>query len=245
MNAPKPDSFIRATREITAPYDIWVKQPTPENMSRVVSSLDPVINKAVTTYATGNVSPVVRGRARVLAMKAVRSFNPSRGAVLNTHIMGQLRPLARYARQAASSVKLSERKLLAFNDLHRIEEDFYDRNGRDPSDVELSDLSGLSNMRISKLRNYMSPIVSSHGAQDSTLGAPITSRTDPNEVWLDYVYYDLDNVSRKILDWKLGRNGNPRLRNEEIAIKLKMTPSAISQRLSNIEQKLIAKPRGM
>lgn len=231
--------FPDIKQDAATPYDTWVRNPTNANMSSVLTSLDSTINSALKTYSGGNISPLVRGRARYLTTQAVRSYNPKLGTSLKSHVMLQLQPLTRYTNQATQPMKISERRLRQLKSLQDVERKFSEQYDRDPSDLELADELGLSIAKINRIRTYANPFISTEAAEEAS-AAPAVYKVDPMDAWLDYVYYDSDEIDRKILDWKLGRHGNPVLRNVEIAKKLKMTPAAITKRAINIQKRIYA-----
>jgi DNA-directed RNA polymerase specialized sigma subunit len=240
MKLPKADNLVKAPDQLKDPYSVWSASPTQPNLRRVLDHLRPTIDSALTTYASGNISPITRGRAKTLAIKAVRGYDAARGTKLESHVMLQLQPLRRYTQQAVTPMKMSERRLRQLHDMERTSSQMYEELGRDPSDAELSDRMGLSPTRLGKIRAYANPVISLDAPVGSSLPDPVVSQVDPQEIWLNYVYHDLAPIDRRILDWKLGRNEQPVLRNVEIARRLDMSPSAITQRTARIQQKLLA-----
>jgi DNA-binding Lrp family transcriptional regulator len=55
---------------------------------------------------------------------------------------------------------------------------------------------------------------------------------------MDFVYGDLDNTNKLIMDMSLGRNGRKQTSVQEIARRLNITPGAVSQRAAKIQQML-------
>jgi hypothetical protein len=74
----------------------------------VVERLKPTIDYAVKTYGRTD-SPVVRGRARILAARAVKTFKPSGGAKLKTYVQSQLQQLSRLAPKIVDPLPSPER----------------------------------------------------------------------------------------------------------------------------------------
>jgi DNA-directed RNA polymerase specialized sigma subunit len=235
---PKATNPVKAPAESVDPYDVWQRQPTTGNLHQVLASVNPTINSAMTTYAGGHVSPLVRGRAKTMALGAIKSYDPARGASLQTHIMNQLRPLTRYVNRATRPMGLPERRVRQLYSLEQAEKDFYERHGRDPTDDELADRLGLSIRRVGRIRTYASPMIGAESFGEDAVD-PTISRPDPMEVWIDYVHHDLGPIDRKILDWKMGRGGQSALRNVEIARRLNISPAAITQRVARIQAKLM------
>ena len=234
---PKSLDPIKAPDQSKDPYEVWKRSPTPTNMNRTLASLDGTIQSALKTYGGGNISPILKGRARALAVGAIRSYDPTRGTALTSHVMTQLHPLTRYNNKASQAISVSDRRMRQLAELHRSTEEFYEKHGRDPSDGELADRLGLSIRRLAKLREFESPIVRTDAFGPNS-SDPTTNREDPIDVWIDYVYHDLDPVGKKIMDWKMGRNGHQVLSNIEIARRLKISPAAVSQRTAKLQAKI-------
>ena len=68
--------------------------------------------------------------------------------------------------------------------------------------------------------------------------APGAMTKGADEVWADYVYHDLDETGKKIFEWTTGYNGQDRLSKTEIARQLKVTPAAVSSRISKTLSRL-------
>lgn len=227
----KPEKVELGARE----YSRWQTNQTPDTLRETVDALDPVISSALTTYV-GTPSPLLRSRARLLAASAIKTYDPTHKASLRSHVTLQLQPLRRYATQAAQPMKMSERHTQALYKLLNTEQELASKLGRDPSDIELADYLGWNMRAIRKARLYDGQIVSTANP-DTDKNDPTLYRTDPYDVWLDFVYHDANDIDRKIMDWRLGRNGAA-ISNAEIAARLKISPAAVSQRIAALQAKI-------
>jgi DNA-directed RNA polymerase specialized sigma subunit len=221
-------------------YMQWSSNPIPKNMNHVVGQLQPTINKAIQTFAPGS-GELVKGRARYLAMEAVKSYDPSRGAKLESHVMNHLQGLRRYSNQSRIVMKQSERKRREYYELMRIEREFYDENGREPSADELSDKLGISPRKLEVIRGYGVRSIGTEaasGGSEGDSGQLGTNMQDPEDIWISYVYHDLSSIDQQIMDWKIGLHGKPQLSNQDIAKRLGISPPAVTQRARRISKKL-------
>lgn len=232
-------AFSRQTAGASAPdkdpvdaaYETWSRNPTPESMYGVVTALDGVTRNAIRTYG-GAESPLLRGRARVLTAQAVRSFDPTRGAKLKTHVMSHLHGLARYAAQSPQVMPAPERLMLQRSSVQKHEDELRETLGRDPSDAELADRTGLSVTALRRMRQAAGAI-SAYGAD--TGADPTFYETDRDEALLDYVYHDLNDIDRKIVDWTMRSAALPKV---EIARRLRISPAAVTQRARRIAARI-------
>ncbi len=215
-------------------FDVWKKDSSTPNMTSLLGAANPVLDKAVTSYA-GRTSPVLKSRAKVLALKAFRSFDPKRGAKLRTHLMIQLQPLRREAVRSGQILQTPERAVYDRKAIDQAHQDFSSTFQRDPTDNEIADRVGLSVPRIRQIRSI--PSVVTPGQLGESV-APAVEEDRASDIWLEYVYHELDPNDKHILDWRLGRHGRDKLSNNDIAKRLKMSPAAISQRTAKIIARL-------
>jgi RNA polymerase primary sigma factor len=226
-------------------YQTWQTQRTPQNNTALLKTLQPVLDTAVTSYAGGNQSPTIKSRAKLMALKAMESFDPNRGNV-RTHLLSQLQSLRRLSAQEQNIIHLPEQVGLDFQNLNESENELRDSMGRDPTDEELSNHTNLSVRRIRKIRKFHQPI------SEGTVVGQESDENDPTDIasqvpggghraadaWMNFVYDDLGATDKLIMDMTLGRNGKRRTPTQEIARKLGITPGAVSQRAAKIQTML-------
>lgn len=224
-------------------YPKWKAGPGPELNTQIVKSLQPIIDTAVTSYAGQNASPNVRAKARLMALKALDTYDPNRGNV-KTHLLSQMQSLRRLSAKEQNIISIPEQVALDHRRLNEAENELLDSFGRPPTDTELADMTGLSTRRIKKIRAFNQPIsegmTAAHtGDSDDSTNTEIASVL-PNynrhtDAWLDFVHDDLSPTDQLIMDMTLGRNGRRRASTQEIASKLRITPGAVSQRAAKIQ----------
>lgn len=222
-------------------YDTWKRNPDPSNAGKLLRAVGPEIDKGITAHV-GAPNPLIKSRARMLALRAIRSYDPSQ-ARLGTHIVNQLQGLKRVSRQQSQILPIPERVSLDANHLDRVRNDLSDRLGREPSLTELADETGLSVKRIRYVQKFRHPVAegtlahASVSEEGSGMLAPAVE-SEPTDAWLDLVYGDLEPKNQKIMEWTLGMYGQPVLPNQEIARRLGISSGAVSQRKARIQQLL-------
>lgn len=207
--------------------------------------LNPTIEKALRAYAP-NATEVVRSRARIIAAGAIRSFKPDQGADLNTHVYRQLQRLQREAPQISDPMPQPERTRRDSGKIMAAISQAADDIGREPTDEEISELTGLPVRRVTKIRKGIRGRVSESQYTEG-FGNDDNSETDKDvttaertgyDDWIDAVYHDLPEVDRVVMQYRTGYRGAPVLSNVDIAKRLRLSPAAISQRVSRIQAKL-------
>jgi len=222
-------------------YQIWKNDPTPDNMGNFLDAAEPVIQSSLKSYAAGN--DTLKGTARLLASQAVKKYDPKKGTKLSTYMMTQLQPLTRHSRQYSQVSYVPERVSMDLYSVNQAHQKYFDQYGREASESELADMTGLSPRRIARVRRYgkgdlAESSMTENDEGESSVMYPGVSKVDPEQVWMEYVHHDLAPVDQKILEWRTGYNGKQIISNNEIARRLNLSPGAISQRAARIANKL-------
>lgn len=216
-------------------YETWLADPTPENMATVMKSLEPTINSEVQRY--NGPKPLLRGKAKALAINAVKTYKPTQGAQLRSWIVTSLQPLSRYGQQLRP-IHASEVAIRQAAQVNRVREEMADEAGKEPTIEELADQTGISVVRIKKLRQQVKPAISESAFDVSndpnSPGLPGTIEPDRIGAAADMVYHSLSDRDKQIHDFKTGKHGVPVLPNQEIAKRLGVSPAMISQRSAQI-----------
>lgn len=224
------------------PYETWKAKPTPANLKAVVKANKPTIDAALRSYAGEAPGNNIRRRAELLAAKAIRRYDPSKGAQLNTYLHNQLQPLRRVAATFANPFPKPERLRRDSAQVFTAKQELSDQLGREPSLEELSDYGKFD---LNKLRKIMrrnratvpeSALDSAESDDDDYM--PGVKRSEPAAVWADYVYHDLSDIDRVIFQYRTGYNGVPILPNKEIAKRLNLKAPAVSRRAARIQARL-------
>lgn len=217
-------------------YRQWKENPSPENLDALLKHLQPQINQSARMYVGRN-DPILQSRARLLLIKALPRYDPREGT-LKTFATQQLLALIREGRSLAQPIKIPERQALLRGQLYLAEKELTDRLMRPPSDAELADYTGISIQQITKIRQLSGHLtesqVSSAASNEGGGWTPATRHRQP--AWAEVVYHDLEPRDQKILEWTLGLHGVKPLSNNEIARRLKVSPSLVSQRKAMIQK---------
>jgi DNA-directed RNA polymerase specialized sigma subunit len=230
--------------EFDSVYPQWKSNPTPELNAKLVKTMQPIIDTAVSSYVGSNASPTVKSRARLMALKSLGTYDPQRGNV-KTHLLSQMQSLRRLAAKEQNIISIPEQVGLDFKRLNETENELRDSLGRDPTDEELADTTGLSTRRIRKVRGFNQPVAegmtarrngNSDDAVNTEIASSLPNYTRHTDAWLNFVYDDLSPTDKLVMDMTLGRNGRRPASTQEIAQRLRLTPGAISQRAAKIQQ---------
>jgi hypothetical protein len=228
--------------EFHAPYTAWKTTPGLESNAALLSALKPTIAGAIKTHVGEN-NPLIESRARKLVLDTMHGYAPDRGR-LSSYVYSQLQGLKRINRQQTSILKTPERVAQDGYYLSQAGKELQSELGREPTDSELADKTGLSFKRMHKVRQYHAP-VSEGQIVDPETGMSGYSGAINNpwqqkrhSAWTHMVYDDLDPYHQQIMEHTLGMNGRRALNNIDLAKRLGKSPGAISQAKARIQTML-------
>lgn len=220
-----------------ASWHAWRADPTPENMSAVLADLDPIVTSETQRYS--GPKEVLYWKGKQFARDAVKSYDPAQGASLHTWVRTQMQPLHRYGQRLAP-VRTPETVRRQGAELHAITERMHSDLGRLPTDEELADESGKSVAAIQKLRQRVGLTLAESQMVDTEGNAiPLAvSAARPADFASEAVYQGLSPHEQLIYDWKTGAHGREVISNKEIAQRLGVTPSSITQASQRISARI-------
>lgn len=217
-------------------YQTWQADQTPMGNAAFLKTIDPIVQKGIQMY--GGESPLAASRGRLMALDAVRKYDPKRSR-LQSHLLNQMQGLRRVSQQQSQVVRVPERILLESQQLRRHTQELSDELGREPSDAELTDKMGVSPLRLTKIRSFQ-PGMSSGQAEsaDPASGGPagrLPGRRDAEDLWAEVIYQDLNPMDQIILERTLGMRGHKKMSNQDLAKHLGRSPGAVTQRKAKIQ----------
>lgn len=229
--------------DLTSTYESWKARPSSSGMAQLLRAAKPVIDRSLSSNA-GSVNPALSGRAKLMAISAIESYDPKGGASLNGWISTHLQGLRRYS-QAPVPVGVPFQVRVDANKLFAATEDYVGTYGSQPTDDELADLTSIPKKRIAYVRKMSRPVIASssllHDEGDDVVDAsPAVSTENYEEIWEDFIYNGLDEQTRKIYDMRTGRGeftGNP-MQAKDIAKQLGISAASVSQRLGKVAEML-------
>lgn len=222
---------------------LWQKDPSAQNTKKVLQMLKPTIDSALHSYTPGQ-EDTYRLKATSIALQSLKSYDRTKAASPATFVFTNLQRLNRIRRERQTPVHIPESQVYAFQLLQKKSAQLQDKLGRQPTQEQLSDYTGLSKKKIEKVRNGNTSYLSQSSTADIESGADLIGQ--PGESQKDFYNYVYDSVSpadKKIMQWTSGY-GSKQLSNNQIATKLHMSPGAVSQHKAKIQQ-LLGRVRGL
>lgn len=220
--------------DLAEPFKAWKAQPTQATNAAMLKALGPTIEGAVRTHV-GQADAVTFAKARGMAIQGLGTYDPRRGK-LKTHVYNHLQGLKRAAVRRDAIVRVPDRVMLENYKLNQAESELTHRLGREPTDDELADHTGLPHARLARARTYVPGIPEAAAPEGGFSGGMrIPGGRSP---WAELIYDGLDDYHKKVFEYTLGTNGRQPLPNHEIARRLGRSPGAVSQAKLRIQRQL-------
>ena len=228
----------KAKLDDQALYTAWKRQPGPKTLEPILDGLRGTIDSGLSSFAPG-AEDTLRTRAKILAVRALETYDPNMGTKLNTHVYNSLQKLFREKADRENIIHVPENVMLEKGLVDKASKDFESNHGRQPAISELADKTGLSAKRLGKISKYRDTAVESQflSEKGDTL---FSTNEDPNRMWLSYVYHDLDPIDKKVFEWSTGYGGTEKLPKKEIAMRLRISAPAVSSRINKMVKQLEA-----
>lgn len=193
---------------------------------------------SVMTNTGANVSPILKSHAKIYLLKALQTYDPTKGVKLSTHIYSQLRPLQREV-FSHETLYVPERIRYDMGPVNRAQSELEEELGRSPNDEEVADRAGVSVKLLNRVRSYNRPAVyeSKLIAGEDNKGYLPGVQSSTADIMRGLVYGSLGATDKAIVDLKLGANGEP-MSVTDIAHKVGLSPGAVSQRMEKIERRI-------
>lgn len=203
-------------------WKAWKKNQTEENLSAVLRALDPLIQHEVNRWAGTLARPVLELEAKRLAVEGIKSYSPTGGASLSTHVMNQMKRMSRLSYTHQNIARMPEHQVLKFHTYNLASSALQDRLGREPTADELGEELGWTPNQLTRFQKSVRKEFTESGPMPM-----FDTSTDDGGV-VDFLYHDLSPMQKKIFEHTTGYGGAPILRNPQITKQLKITQGQLS-----------------
>lgn len=149
-------------------YEQWAKEPTSPNRNALMKHLSPLIYSEVQRQSGTLPKAALEAEAKVWTMKAIKTFDPSKGYQLSTHVMNYLQAVRRlnYKHQNAARLPEHQQRQYRFYDSARA--NLENELGREPNDAELAKELGWSKAYTVKYKGRLFSDMIESGSEHSS-----------------------------------------------------------------------------
>lgn len=208
-------------------WNRWKKSGLHTDLQPLLNQMQPIIAREVNKWAPAMSRSLLESHGKRLAVDAFKSYDPSRGVALSTHVASRLPKLSRLVYSNQNIARLSETNALLFHTYNSAANELRDRHGREPTHAELSDQLGWSPKKLEQFQRqaHRREFIESEEHPDDS---------EAENHLVDFVYHDLTPLQQKIFEYSTGYRGAPKLSGQEIMKKLGITQGQLSYQKSLI-----------
>lgn len=200
----------------------WKKTNDPQALSKLLDRLQPLIYREVSKWQSSMPVAALESKGRMLAAEALKTYNPSMGAAIGTHVTSRLRKLSRHVYPYQNVARLPENKQLLFNTYQVAQSKLYDELGRDPTVDEMSDELSWAPKRVRDFSNTFGrrELVESEGA--------LMEGDGDSSTLTDFFYHGLSPQDKLLFEDITGYGGKRPLNNTQLMKKHGLTQGKLS-----------------
>lgn len=221
-------------------WDQWKRSgETPEAAEPLVKSIRPMIYRHGVQGWANRVpiaKPVLEQKALNLAIKGLRSFDPSKGQ-LNTHVIGQFQSMNRFVKSRQNITRITEERIRLIGPIERAISRLREKLERDPTILEIADEAKIPAETVEKLLQEKRDDHLASGAMED----PFIDETPQDRLILQLIRYSLTPDEEKVFDYLTGQGGKPLVKSTgAIAKREGWADSKVSQLKNAIRKKIEA-----
>lgn len=215
-------------------WNRWRADKSNENLKSVLKVLEPTIDANVNKM-TGNLpKSAVRARMIGLTIKYLDGYDPSKSK-LNTYIENTAgQKLHRYVYEHQNLGKIPEPRISKIGVFNKVKSDLETRYGRPPTSEEMADELKWSKRQVELFeREVRKDLI-----QDPTfINVSEESRSDIDENII-MLHAELFGTEKQVMEYLYGLEGRPQLPPSEIAKKLGISQSMVTQIKNKLANRL-------
>lgn len=233
----------RAAEEI----DLWRKWKAsgedPDKLQPLLNSLNPVITSQVNRHAPPRMyRPAIEAEARALTVRALKRYDPSKGAQITTHVTTNLRGLNRFVKKHQNFTRIVEAQAHKIGEYQRTQDALLEELGRPPTSIEIAERMKMSVKKVERLKLEMRPDIfvlptggDEEGGADTN---PFTEMSPVHREIIEMLPYELTTEELLVFNHLFGLQGKKKISSTgEIAKILGWSDSKVSQVKSKISAK--------
>lgn len=206
-------------------------------LDALLTRMDPVIQSTVNKWAGPVSRQALLNEARVLAVKAFDTYDPSKGTALATHVVTNLAPISRTVYTYQNVARIPENITLKLHSYNTAVDNLKSFHGREPTLDELHQELGLSAHELNKLKAYQrSDLIESGPAVSGNMF--YSTEQDDDEDLLSALYFDLLPDEKRLFEMITGYGGHKKLSNQEIMKELNISQAQLSYKKTLLHTKI-------
>lgn len=218
---------------------LWYQYKTTNDLgtrNQLMRRLTGLINSTASKWAGPVPKDVLVTEGNILAVKALDTYDPSKGTALSTHIVNNLAPLSRIVYTYQNTARVPENIALKISTFNQAMDHLTTLYGRKPTVDELHSFTGFPAKELSKLQTMgTKDLVESAGVVG---GDFYSNKEDADEDAIFALYNSLTPEEKDLFSYTTGKYTAKKLSNPEIMDKMHLTQSQLSYKKLQLRDKL-------
>lgn len=203
----------------------WNKTKNNADLQPLINQLQPLISQQTSRWGATLSRPMLETKAKILAVEAIKSYNPNLNVALATHVTNRLQKLSRTVYMHTQAARLPEHKAIGMATFSVAQDQLKNDLGRTPTASELADHLGWSTGRTKEFQQAYDRKELLSSGEFNPSSFPVADQHDP---LVDYVYFDMEPKKQKLFEHLTGYGGNKILSNAELMTKLDLSQGQLS-----------------
>lgn len=215
-------------------WKTWKDDPTPQNFQPLMQRFDGLMAQKARIWKAPRVNDAAFKRNMMgHALSAFKSFDPSYGASLRTHVTNRVQKSKRYNVQNQNLAYIPEPKAMLIGKIDAATDELRDDLGREPTHQEVGSAIGKSGKLVKEVQGLRRNDVASASFETD----PVSILSPRHDQVVSLLRPALKGDEQHVFDYMYGLNGKPRIASTgDIATKMGKSPSQISRLKKRVEE---------
>lgn len=228
---PAPSPIVDYKSKDFTLYNKWKDSQSKEDMSKLVQHLQPLIYKEVSRASGTLPVAALNAEGKVWAVKAIKSYDPSKGFALSTHVTNYLQRVRRMNAKYQLIARLPEDMKYDYPKYNLAIATLSDELNRDPTDDEIAAHLGWSKGLVIRFKKR----IYAERLEDGDLHPQEVTAFDDNSLKMRELFKHLTPDEKFLLENK------GKMSATQLANKLGVN----NNRLNYLQNKLVNKIKGL
>lgn len=177
-------------------FSDWKRTGDKKHLGILMNQLMPIIYTEVKRASGSLPTSALSAEAKKWTIKAIQSYDPSKGTAISTHVGNYLPKIRRMNYKFQNAVRLPENMQLKFHEFNHAQAMLTDELNRDPTDDELSKKLGWSKPQTVKFKNSLySDLIESNSERPGEF-----TQFNEQALLMEHLMSQLDSEEKYILD---------------------------------------------
>jgi DNA-directed RNA polymerase specialized sigma subunit len=215
---------------------LYQQSNSPALAQQLLDEHKQTIDKHITKWSGVLPDVVIKKHAQQYALDAFKSYDPSKGTHINTHLYNHLSKLSRLNYENQNVVKIPEHQILQIRNYNDTVAYLHDKFNREPTYEEIADHMVIPVAHVKK-------IALNSGRRDFTYDSDHEDiqqgdiESDPQTLYIQDTFSRLSKDQQQQFQDLTGYNGATILKPSEFGKKYKMKPYEVSRVKTSLAKK--------